>query len=47
MAERAQLFDQINSNLIAVLQKAGWPPDADTLARIQRRPTRDLYGYTL
>ncbi len=47
VSERNALFDQIDSNLLGVLQKAGWPADADSIARMQRRPTRDLYGYTL
>jgi tetratricopeptide (TPR) repeat protein len=45
--ERSALLEQLDANLLSVLAKQGWPPDAETLAQLKRRPTRDLYAFTL
>lgn len=38
----------LDDNLVATLQKAGWPAlDADAAAQLRRRPTRDVYALTL
>jgi len=47
VGERSALLEQLDANLLSVLAKQGWPPDADTLAQLKRRPTRDLYAFTL
>jgi Flp pilus assembly protein TadD len=47
VGERAALLDQLDANLLGVLQKMGWSADAESLALIKRRPTRDLYAFTL
>ncbi len=46
--EREKLLSQLDTNLIAVLTKGGFtPPDADVVAQLKRRPTKDLYAFTL
>jgi tetratricopeptide (TPR) repeat protein len=47
VGEREQLLKLLDDNLFAVLQKAGWAPDADVTAQLKRRPTKDLYAFTL
>jgi tetratricopeptide (TPR) repeat protein len=44
---REALLDQLDANLLGVLQKMGWSADAEALAQIKRRPTKDLYAFFL
>ena len=45
--ERAALLDQLDANLFGVLQKMSWSLDAEAIAAMKRRPTKDLYAFTL
>jgi Flp pilus assembly protein TadD len=45
--EQKALLDQLDANLFGVLQKMTWTLDADSIAMMKRRPTRDLYAFTL
>jgi Flp pilus assembly protein TadD len=47
VGEREQLMKLVDDNLLAVLQKANWPLDDDAMAQLKRRPTKDLYAFTL
>jgi tetratricopeptide (TPR) repeat protein len=47
VGERDQLLKVLDDDLFAVLQKAGFAPDADVTAQLKRRPTKDLYAFTL
>lgn len=47
VGERGELIKLLDDNLMAVLQKMGWTPDPDAAAQIKRRPTKDLYAFTL
>jgi Flp pilus assembly protein TadD len=47
VGERNDLLKLLDDNLFAVLQKAGWTPESDVAAQIKRRPTKDLYAFTL
>jgi Flp pilus assembly protein TadD len=47
VGERGALMDQIDANLLGVLQKMSWSTDAESIAMIKRRPTKDLYAFTL
>ncbi|MFI5289670.1 MAG: tetratricopeptide repeat protein, partial [Polyangia bacterium] len=47
VGERKNLIAQLDDNLLALLRKAEWPLDADALAQLARKPTRDLYAFTL
>lgn len=45
--ERNQLLEQLDDCLAQLLAEAHFSLDAETLARLRRRPTRDLYAFTL
>ncbi len=45
--ERTALLDQLDANLFGVLQKMSWSADAESIAMMKRRPTKDLYAFTL
>jgi tetratricopeptide (TPR) repeat protein len=47
VGEREQLQKLLDDTLLSVLQKANWPTDADAMAQLKRRPTKDLYALTL
>jgi Flp pilus assembly protein TadD len=47
VGEREQLLKLLDDNLLAVVQKQSWMPDAEGLAQLKRRPTKDLYAFTL
>jgi tetratricopeptide (TPR) repeat protein len=47
VGERDRLLDLLDANLVAVLDKMGWTPDADAMAQVKRRPSHDLYAFTL
>jgi hypothetical protein len=42
LGERNELQKLLDDNLVAVLQKASWATDADAMAQLKRRPTREL-----
>jgi Flp pilus assembly protein TadD len=41
------ILDQLDANLFGVLQKMSWTLDAESIAMMKRRPTKDLYAFTL
>jgi Flp pilus assembly protein TadD len=45
--EQKALLDQLDANLFGVLQKMSWSADAESIAMMKRRPTKDLYAFTL
>lgn len=48
VGEPRDLLKLVDDNLLGLLQKAGWPPpDADTMALMKRRPTKDVYALTI
>ena len=47
VGEQKQLLSLLDDNLLAVLQKANWAADAEVMAQLKRRPTKDLYALTL
>ncbi|MCU1281920.1 MAG: Tetratricopeptide 2 repeat protein, partial [bacterium] len=47
VGEREQLMKLLDDNLVGVLHKANWATDADAMAQLKRRPTKDLYALTL
>jgi Flp pilus assembly protein TadD len=47
VGEREQLMKLVDDNLVAVLQKASFATDAEAMAQLKRRPTKDLYAFTL
>src|SRR5262249_1154111 len=47
IGEREQLMKLVDENLVGVLSKANLPVDAEAMAQIKRRPTKDLYAFTL
>jgi tetratricopeptide (TPR) repeat protein len=47
VGERDKLIDQLDTALVDVLKQQSWLPDAETLTVVKRRPTRDLYAFTL
>jgi tetratricopeptide (TPR) repeat protein len=47
VGEREQLMKLVDDNLLAVLAKQQWTPDGEALAQVKRRPTKDLYAFTL
>jgi Flp pilus assembly protein TadD len=47
VGERDQLLRLLDDNLVAVLRKAGLGADGELLAALKRRPTKDLYAFTL
>jgi tetratricopeptide (TPR) repeat protein len=47
VGEQKALLEQLDNNLIELLKKASLLPDPDVIAQLRRRPTRDLYAFTL
>jgi len=47
VGEREQLMKLVDDNLLAVVQKASFATDAEAMAQLKRRPTKDLYALTL
>ncbi len=47
VGERNALLDVLDQALLDVLKQQGWSPEGDALAAIKRRPTRDLYAFTI
>lgn len=45
--ERNQLFEQLDDGLAQLVAEAHFQLDGETLARLRRRPTKDLYAFTL
>src|SRR5678816_181506 len=45
--EQKALLDQLDANLFGVLQKMSWTLDGESIALMKRRPTKDLYAFTL
>jgi Flp pilus assembly protein TadD len=45
--DQKALLDQLDANLFGVLQKMSWSLDAESIAMMKRRPTKDLYAFTL
>jgi tetratricopeptide (TPR) repeat protein len=45
--EREKLLDQLDTNLVDLLHKANLQPEPEVLAQVKRRPTKDLYAFTL
>jgi Flp pilus assembly protein TadD len=45
--DQKAVLDQLDANLFGVLQKMSWSADAESIAMMKRRPTRDLYAFTL
>ena len=45
--ERNQLLEQIDDCLATLMAEAHFSLDSETLARLRRRPTKDLYAFTL
>jgi Flp pilus assembly protein TadD len=47
VGEREKLLDQLDQNLLEVLKKLNWSTEPEVLAQLKRRPTKDLYAFTL
>ncbi|MSP60886.1 MAG: tetratricopeptide repeat protein [Myxococcales bacterium] len=47
IGESKALLDLLDDALLAALQRAGLGVEGETLAGLKRRPTRDLYAFTL
>jgi Flp pilus assembly protein TadD len=47
VAERDKVLDQLDALLMELCKKAGFTMDADVTAQVKRRPTKDLYAFTL
>ena len=47
IADRDKLLDQLDTNLLEMLKKAGFTSEPEVVAQLKRRPTKDLYALTL
>lgn len=47
VGERDQLIKLLDGNLVAVMRKVGWSVEGEVAAQLERRPTKDLYAFTL
>ncbi len=47
VGERDKVLDQVDALLLELCKKAGFALEPDVLAQVKRRPTKDLYAFTL
>ena len=47
VGEREKLLDQLDTLLVELLKQAKWTPEAEVMAQLKRRPTKDIYALTL